>query len=416
MKKITFSNKIRVAAICAGIVFPAMAWADSAQLAADAFVNPGDPNNYGALPTVNVGGSLGAKGLVFFDLSTLTGTNVAWARLKIYVGTVATPGAIDLGAASALWTESTVSGVSGVGVGSPISTAAIASTGYVTFDVTAQVQAWLSGGQNNGFIFTPDSGTPGVAVYFDSKESASTSHPATLEVVFAGAAGATGPMGPLGTTGAAGSPGAPGLPGPLGPTGASGFAGPAGVAGPTGATGPVGAAGAAGNPGPAGPTGAVGTTGATGPVGAVGAAGASGATGAPGLAGAIGPTGAAGPQGSPGPAGATGPNFSNTLSVDATTHSGTYTIPDNATSVTFTTEGNTITLPLASSLTGKKIWIVPTNPSGSMFTIQRQGSDLIFWSEISTPTSIGLISIQNSNPVQLFSDGASSWFVTYIGH
>src|SRR5277367_4040647 len=99
MKKTTFSNKIRVAAICAGIVFPAMAWADSARLAGDAFTNAGDVNNYGALPTVNVGGALGAQGLVLFDLSPLAGTNVAWARLKIYVGNVGTAGTIDLGAA-----------------------------------------------------------------------------------------------------------------------------------------------------------------------------------------------------------------------------------------------------------------------------------------------------------------------------
>jgi hypothetical protein len=59
---------------------------------------------------------------------------------------------------------------------------------------------------------------------------------------------------------------------------------------------------------------------------------------------------------------------------------------------------------------------VPTNPSGSpVFTIQRQGSDLIFWSQISTDPGTGLTSIQNSNPVQIFSNG-TNWFVTYIGH
>jgi hypothetical protein len=73
-------------------------------------------------------------------------------------------------------------------------------------------------------------------------------------------------------------------------------------------------------------------------------------------------------------------------------------------------------LPLASSLAGRKIWIVPTNPSGSpVFTIQRQGTDLIFWSQISTDPGTGLTLIQNSNPVQIFSNG-TNWFVTYIGH
>ncbi len=412
MKIATLSNIVRPVAIAWLLLLPAVSWGDTLPLAADAFINPGDGSNYGGLPTINVGGAPNSRGLLLFNLSSLSGSQVAWARLRVYVNSVTSAGTVDLGAASAPWAEAAVNGIGGPGVGSPITTAPLSAIGYVTFDVTAQVTAWLAGSPNNGFILTADSTTPGVTVYFDAKENPATSHPATLEVVFSGPAGPAGPQGAQGVTGPIGATGAIGVTGPIGATGVGGPGptGPSGTRGPTGPTGPVGAQGPSGASGAFGLAGAFG---ATGPTGAVGATGASGATGAQGLAGPAGPIGASGPPGPPGAAGATGPSFSNVLSFNPNSIL-TGTIPDNSISVILTSVGSTITLPHASTLAGKKIWIIPTNPSaGQVVTIQRQSPDLIFWSKITTEPGAGLTSITNGNPVQLFSDGAN-WIVTYI--
>ena len=90
---------------------------------------------------------------------------------------------------------------------------------YIAVDATAAVQSWLNGSPNDGFIVTP---VDGVNVAFDSKESATTSHPATLTVILT----STGPAG----TG-------PGAQGPAGPRGRPARWAQAGPAGPPGTTG-----------------------------------------------------------------------------------------------------------------------------------------------------------------------------------
>ena len=257
---------------------------------------------------------------------------------------------------------------------------------YITLDVTNQVRSWLNGAPNNGFFLAASGGT---TVFLDSKESTSTSHPATLEVVFSGAPGLTGAVGPTGPTGAPGTTGLTGATGPTGPTGA---------VGPTGATGPAGATGVAG---------ITGATGATGPAGDPGPAGPTGATG---VAGAQGPTRrhrtsrtnrrgrrhrrnrrhggywlARTPQVHTGAAGTTGPAFSNADSVDATILVNGNTIPGSSTSFVFFVNNAagaaTITLPLANTLAGKQIRLQATNPdNGNNITVaaSRQRPDLFF--------------------------------------
>jgi hypothetical protein len=114
-----------------------------------------------------------------------------------------------------------------------------------------------------------------------------------------------------------------------------------------------------------------------------------------------------------GATGVTGPIFSNSFSSDPTVHSGSFTIPDNATSVTFVTGAATITLPHASSVVGKKIWIVTVTP-GTSFTIQRQGTDVIFRSGSGSEPYNGETSFTNSFPVEMFTDG-SKWYLTFAG-
>jgi hypothetical protein len=302
--------------ICLLAILQTAVWAQSTPLVGDAFFNPGAANNFGATVNLNVGGTTQSQGLVQFDLGKLpAGTissNVLFATLRLFVNKVSAPGTVNIYAANSAWSESTVNGLVAPGPGTLVAgpiTVSVAGT-YIVIPVTSQVQTWVNGAPNNGFLIQASSS--GTSLFFDSKESTATSHPAALEVVLvpqggtpgaagpAGPAGATGPTGAVGPTGPQGDPGASGLAGAAGTPGAigpSGPAGPPGVAGTKGATGLAGAAGPLGASGPAGPPGAAGATGPTGPVGATGPTGSPGAPGPSGAAGATGPTGPVGPAG-----------------------------------------------------------------------------------------------------------------------
>ena len=391
MKKSIFSKTLRIAGVGAALFLPVMAWADSAPLAGDAYISPGNGLNFGSLPGMDVGGTQGSQALLMFDLSQVavpTGGSVAWARLRFYVDNLPTPGQIDVSAASTSWSEASVSGTSGVGIGSSIATGIpVSALGFYTVDVTAQVQAWLTGTTNTGFIITSNAGNPAFLT-LDSKESPATSHQATLELVLTGPAGTpggngstgvTGPAGPAGPSGAQGPPGASGVAGPAGATGATGPSGPSGASGATGVAGVAGATGPRGATGASGPGGPVGLTGATGPSGP---AGATGPTGVQGPNGNRGPVGATGPSG---PTGPTGPTFSNTQG-PATLANGA-TISDSATSVVFYVDNSasnvSVTLPHANSLAGKIIRIQATVPGNlHTITVNVQGSDKIFQHEV----------------------------------
>jgi hypothetical protein len=329
-------------AVGAAVFLHAAAWADQAHLVGDASFAAGNAGHLGATPTINVGGPSNFQGLVQFDLSTLPGgttaSQVSNATLQLFVSRIGTPGSIDIFAANAPWTEATITGTGFPGPGTVVASSVPVSIAYsyIVLDVTAQVKAWLNGATNNGFLIVADPSN--TLVYFDTKESQSTSHPAVLEVNLTGTVGAVGATGPTGATGSAGpigASGATGLAGPAGtvagpagptgglgpngPAGATGSAGSAGATGPAGGTGLQGSTGLAGLAGPTGPTGTAGPTGPQGnialpgPVGPVGATGANGTNGATGAAGPAGPTGAAGVTGSTGsngPQGPTGPQGS----------------------------------------------------------------------------------------------------------
>jgi hypothetical protein len=286
----------------------ATGWAQMLPLTGDAFIMPGSASNFGGTVNVNIGGVSGYQGLFQFDLSKLPpGTiaaNVSSASLRLYVNKIGVAGSINVNVANASWTESTVTGLSGVGVGQLVAgpIAVSVAGAYLSIPITTQVQAWLSGAPNNGLIVTASPST--ASLFFDSKENTTTSQLAAIDVVLTPPSGPNGAAGPAGTQGASGPAGAPGV---IGPVGDAGPQGPAGVTGPTGPTGPVGPAGATGATGPKGPTGAAGPTGATGPAGPTGPAGATGAAGVAGAGGPGGPTGPTGPPGNAGPAGSTGP-------------------------------------------------------------------------------------------------------------
>jgi hypothetical protein len=260
------------------------AFGQTVPLTQDTYVVSGTNTNYGSAITINVSGTNGSQALVQFDLSTLpAGATVASATLTLYASKVGAAGTVNVSVANGPWSETTASGMNAPVPGAAVYSGLHISTGnqYIYVSATTAVQNWLNTPTtNNGFIITPNDGVVNVA--FDSKESATTSHPATLTVTLASSAGPTGATGPAGIAGATGATGPAGIAGPTGPAGIAGPTGPAGIAGPTGATGTTG---------PAGPTGA---TGATGPIGLTGLTGATGATGASGPAGATGPAGSGG--------------------------------------------------------------------------------------------------------------------------
>jgi Collagen triple helix repeat (20 copies) len=310
--------------------------ANAAQVAliGDASVSTARPStNFGTLANLYVGN--GSSALLQFDLGTLpagtTSSQIAHATLTLFVNRVNAAGSVTLSPATSAWSESSVTSTTTPSIGATSSIFLASAPGqYVTLDVTALVQGWVTTPATNfGFALTSDT----ASLLLDSKENDETGHAATLDITITsqGATGPQGIQGPQGPTGTTGANGANGAPGPIGPQGVSGPIGPLGPVGPTGttgangapgpigpqgipgSTGPAGPLGPTGITGPIGPTGAIGTTGATGaigPIGPNGLTGPAGSIGATGSTGPIGPNGLTGPTGltgSPGPAGAPGP-------------------------------------------------------------------------------------------------------------
>ena len=311
----------------------------------DAHVNNLYPDvNFGALPFLQTGGT--TRTFVKFNLSGFppgaSPSDVSRASLVLWVGRLATGGEVQVSEAAGPWDETTLTYTTAPASGAFIATFSVPQAAqFVTVDVTATVQKWLLSPQSNqGFVLSGAPQASATVVFFDSKESVSTSHQPELDVSFrssGGSAGDPGPQGPPGQTGATGSAGPTGatgaastVPGPAGPTGPTGLAGPSGVAslepGPTGPTGPTGAATIVRCHGSCGPTGAasivlrsdgshrscgcrVHRAWSHGSHRAAGAAGPAGPTGAASVV--PGPTGPTGPAGAasivPGPTGPTGP-------------------------------------------------------------------------------------------------------------
>lgn len=392
-------------------------------LVADAHVNSALPAvNSGAISNLNVGA--GYTALLQFDLNLLpagtTAAQVSRAVLRLYCNRVDTAGQVSLKPVSGAWGEYSVTYATLPPLGTALQSFQVNRAGtYVTVDVTALVQGWItSPATNNGLALTADV----AGVQFDSKENDLTGHAAVLDVTLA-SAGPMGPAGPTGMTGAAGPAGVmgqTGLTGPVGPMGAQGLQGVQGLQGPQGVAGPAGAMGATGATGSTGPAGAQGPAGVAGAAGMVfrgsyssgtnyvlndavsylgssymsiaasnhgntpglspafwsvlAAAGAAGAQGPSGATGPTGAQGAAGPQGlagATGPAGALGMNFrgvwgsgSNYQSNDAVTFAGSTYL---AQASSFGLEPDLY--PAAWAVLAQKGSAGPTGPSGAAATL-----------------------------------------------
>ena len=209
--------------------------------------------NFGNSPFLEVGGT--AQAFVRFDLSNLpagTGTAVgSRVNLLLWVNRIGTAGSIQIAETSGSWTESAITYATRPTAGTTVGSLSASAGGqFVSIDVTGSFQRWIATpSANQGFIL---SGTGTADVFLDSKESVTTSHQPTLQIIQAGPPGPTGPQGPIGLTGPQGPVGPTG---PQGPQGNIGPTGPQGPQGNTGATGPIGPQGPAGATGPAGPAG-----------------------------------------------------------------------------------------------------------------------------------------------------------------
>ena len=215
------------------LLMTAACLAQELPVSGDAHLNSVYPDvNFGALPFLQTGGT--TRTFLKFDLSklppTLSPSDVLRANLVLWVGRVADAGEVQVSETAGLWDESTMTYPSAPASGAFIATFSVSQASqFVSVDVTAPVLRWLRSPQlNPGFVLSGAPQAPAAVVFFDSKESVSTSHAPVLSLSFRGGVGPSGPPGPTGPPGpegATGPAGAPGVPGPRGPAGAAGQTG-----------------------------------------------------------------------------------------------------------------------------------------------------------------------------------------------
>jgi len=166
----------------------------------DAYTNSADlSTNYGTAVTLGVVNSATSIQTTYiqFDLSSIpagyTSANIAKATLKLYVNAVTTAGNFNVDYVNGKWQEKKITASLAPALGGMI-VASVPLTSsnvhdYVLIDVTSAVGAWLNGTQtNDGIALVANSP---LSATIDSKESTTQSHPAELDVVYAGIAGVT---------------------------------------------------------------------------------------------------------------------------------------------------------------------------------------------------------------------------------
>jgi hypothetical protein len=158
----------------------------------DAFTNTADPTtNYGATTLLGVDGATQIT-YIQFNLASIPSTaSVSQATLKLYVNSVTTAGSFNVDYANGTWAESTLDASNAPALGktiaSDVAITAADRNQYILINVTSAVQAWLSGSEKNDGIALVANSTFNAS--FDSKENTTTSHPAELDIAFAGGDG-----------------------------------------------------------------------------------------------------------------------------------------------------------------------------------------------------------------------------------
>jgi len=158
----------------------------------DAFTNSAAATtNYGSSTLLYVDGATAVTYLQF-DLASIPATaSVSQATLKLYVNAVTTAGSFNVDYVNSAWAENTIDASNAPPLGTTIASQVSLTTAdknqYVLINVTAAVQAWLSGNETNNGIALVANGTFNAT--FDSKENTTTSHPAELDIAYAGGDG-----------------------------------------------------------------------------------------------------------------------------------------------------------------------------------------------------------------------------------
>ena len=171
----------------------------------DSYTNTATPTkNFGAATTLDVEST--QTTFIQFNLSSIpsgyTSADITKATLKLFVDGVTTAGSFNVDYVNGTWSESTIDASNAPALGTTIQASVPLTSAdknqYILVDVTAAVQAWLSGTPNDGIALVANSP---LSATFDSKEATKTSHTAELDIVFAGGGG----TGITGITTAAGS-------------------------------------------------------------------------------------------------------------------------------------------------------------------------------------------------------------------
>lgn len=161
----------------------------------DAFTNSVSPStNYGANVLLDVSS---AKEIAYvqFDLASIpAGADISQATLKLYINAATTSGSFNADYVNGSWGEGTIThslapALSGTIV-SNISITTSDKNQYILVDITPALEAWVNGSMANDGIALVANGS--FSASFDSKENKTTSHPAELDVVFAGSGTITG--------------------------------------------------------------------------------------------------------------------------------------------------------------------------------------------------------------------------------
>jgi hypothetical protein len=158
----------------------------------DSYIDTATPTtNYGAKTLLDVDGASQTT-YIQFNLASIPATaSVSQATLKLYVNAVTAAGSFNVDYVSGAWSEGKIDASNAPALGKAIASNVNVTTAdknqYILVDVTSAVQAWLSGSEaNNGLALVANSSFNAT---FDSKENTTTSHPAELDIAFAGGDG-----------------------------------------------------------------------------------------------------------------------------------------------------------------------------------------------------------------------------------
>src|SRR5271157_173518 len=194
MKNLTL--QLRLASLLSLILLACTAAYGQLTPTGDSYTNTALPTtNYGAKTVLDVESS--QTTFIQFNLSSIpsayTSADITKATLKLYVNAVTTAGSFNVDYVNGTWTESKIDASNAPALGTTIAASVPLTTAdknqYILIDITAAVQAWLSGTTNDGIALV---GNSPVNATFDSKESTTTSHSAELDLVFAGSGGGGG--------------------------------------------------------------------------------------------------------------------------------------------------------------------------------------------------------------------------------